>query len=679
MTYQTVKDREDDDLLDDEADEQDQDGEKSGSRLIAEDIAAQVRRDAYATAFRLRRQLMPHAITCAVLGSGLAAHAVCASGSAQPAAVATILMMTGFPVAVGIWAKVRKTRRRWARRVLIGGLGAAAWLTVAPFGVGPEHAAVLVGFEVAVAARWWQTVRIGYPGPAIEEPELAVPRVPSTAEEIMADWAEFNACDNGPAARSVLTNPEPTEHTIAFDLGLWRGRQTIATVRDKLDKIATGLDLGVQDLVLEEHPTKSDAWCRLQVITNSPIQGAVDFDGPRRRGGILELGPYADGSGEAPYRLYTDGSMWSGFILGGTGIGKSRVVENIVISALSGGDTDYWYLDPARGGSSPALAEHADFFATMDNADDMLDAAIAGLNARTEENAYEGWTGFTPSRDRPGLLIVVEECHNVFADQKRVMEWARIAREGRKVGISLLCVSQYPGLETFGTKEALRSSVMEGNALVMRVTSNSAGQMMAGLRIDPKTLPKIAGYAYVQGSEEAGIRTAPFRNRNTDPDRTGKAASGFLAAQPRPGLDMLFATATLSAGTTYRDRRVVEARTASGALIEALRAGRLPDGAFRKAAEAVRAVVSDLGQIIAFPSPLTLEDLQRPAAEATAPDGLTASQRAVLDAVSAGASRPTEVESATGLRHRRVAELLKELVADGHLVQPSYGRYQRAA
>lgn len=60
-------------------------------------------------------------------------------------------------------------------------------------------------------------------------------------------------------------------------------------------------------------------------------------------------------------------------------------------------------------------------------------------------------------------------------------------------------------------------------------------------------------------------------------------------------------------------------------------------------------------------------------------DGLTHSQRAILEAVAAGHNRPSQVEQVTGLKHRQVAYLLKELVASGHLLKPRYGRYRRAA
>lgn len=68
--------------------------------------------------------------------------------------------------------------------------------------------------------------------------------------------------------------------------------------------------------------------------------------------------------------------------------------------------------------------------------------------------------------------------------------------------------------------------------------------------------------------------------------------------------------------------------------------------------------------------------------ESTSPsdlDGLTHSQRAVIGAVEAGHSRPSQIEQATGLKHRQIAYLLKELVGSGHLLKPRYGRYRRAA
>lgn len=652
------------------------DGAPAG-RWTAEGLFGRVRADAYDTAVRHRAQIAPHAVTGAVLTAGLGMDAVVAAGGMSPAAAALAAAAVSAPTVAGLVLRARARGSEWVRRILVGGSAAAGWLVAAPFGVEPVSVAALVAGEYLLTARWWQTHRLGYPTDTDEVPEPIDAVEPAfepltPVEQIVADWDEYIACSGGPLQNSRLIAPQQHQHGYAFTLQLWRGRHTLTTAIAALDKLASGLDCGVDQLIVESHPLlKGEANCRFQLITNSPIIGNVVFDGPRRRGGMLELGPYADGSGEALYRLYTPGSMWSGVIIGGTGIGKSRVIENIVISALSGGDTEYWFLDPARGGSSPALAEHADWFVTMDQVDDMLDAALAELDARAEENAVEGWTGFTPSPGRPGLLIVADEFHVAAADHERAERFGRIAREGRKLGMALLVADQYPGLKTFGGNEALRSSVMEGNAIVLRSTSNQTGGLMAGLTVDPKTLPRIRGYAYVQGSEENGVRTAPFRNRNTEPEG-GPGAGRWLTAQPRPGLDTLMVTATLAAGTAYRDRRTcaTAGRDGSRARVESLRNGHVPADMLQGGKDTVTVLAPNVVEFPAF------RVIETPAGHSTA---LSASHQAVLDAVANGVTRPADIEVAVGLKHRRVAALLADLVTSGHLTKTGYGRYQSAA
>lgn len=663
--------REDEDVL---GDPDDSEASESAQTWIPSGAIARARRELYATAYRLRRQLLPHAAAGSVAGVGLAAHSIVAAGGMPASGASLVLAAAAFPAAFGISRVTRRRRPRWARRALAAGVAGAAWLTIAPFGVGAEQAAALTVADCVIGAGWWQRNRLGYPD-LTAEPVTDVP-VTTLADAIEADWDEFIACDGGPLARSRLFNATVTDHTIAFDGEFWRGRQTLLTATSALPKLAGGVGRRVQDIIVESDPAaKSDARFRFQVVTNSPISGDVRFTGPRRHGGTLDLGPYADGSGEAPHRLYTPGSMWSGVIIGGTGIGKSRLVENIVISAISGGDTVYIYICPQGGVSSPALARHSHWFADRHDAQFVLDAILAALLARGEENAAEGWAGFTPSPERPGILVVVEECHEVFTP-KTVPGWSKVAREGRKLGFALLAVDQYPGIKTFGNDEPLRSSVMEGNAHVLRSTSNQTGQLMAGLQVNPLTLPKIPGYAYTNGCEENGIRTAPYRNRDTGKDVEPTLA--WLNAQPMPDLDPLVTTAIThsTAGAAYLGRKssAEDRQAAARARVEAFRAGINPDEGNVRTGPAPAAMGdSDMGELIQFPGPLTLQDITG------RPLDLSASHSAVLDAVAAGATRPSEVEAATGLKHRRVAELLSELVSAGYLTQPRYGRYQRAA
>ncbi|GAA4522994.1 hypothetical protein GCM10023191_102440 [Actinoallomurus oryzae] len=644
--------------------------------------------DVRATRWRLRRQLLPHTVAAGVGGTGLAAHAIAAHGAA-PGQIAMVLAGTSVPAALWIARKVKKRKPRWTKRVLLAGLIGAGWLTLAPYGMGPEQAALLIGAEYALAARWWQHHRPGYPDPAAPPPTK---EKLESAEQIMADYREFAASKGAALEGSVLINPVQTRYTIAFDLGLNRGKQSIATLYSNLGKLATALDCNVEDLVPEPHPVLSSAWCRLQVLIDSPIAGNVDFTGPRREGGLLRLGPYADGDGEVPYKLYTPGSMWSGVVIGGTGIGKSRLIENAVISAISGGDTVYWFLDPQNGTSSPALAEHADWFATLDNADDVLDALLAIVDARGRQNAAMGIMEFTPSPERPGLLVVIDECHVVFADPNKAADWARIAREGRKVGVALLLASQYPGLETFGGKDAMRSSVMAGNAFALHTVSNQAKGLIPGLTVDPKELPKIPGYGYVLGTDpDIGLRTAPWRNRNT-----GSKAAQWLADQPMPGLDTFAATATLLSTEAYRDRHEnnTTAYDAAREFVDALTRGELPDQTRRRArrTRSAQPAAADLGRIISFPGPITQAVHQRPAVTgpnavatagaAAAPLALGDSHRMVLAAIAAGNSQPKGICDAVGLSRRQVQDLLAELLRAGYVTRTGAGsavRYSPAA
>lgn len=618
--------------------------------LVAEGVTGMASRagsDSWDTARTLRRQILPHAVTAAVLGAGWGEQAVMAAG-VSPVQIGTVMACTAGPMALAAWWRVRKLPN-WGRRVLLGGLGAATWLSLfAPHGVDATSATALLSFEAALAARWWAENRI--PDPALDEDGQELPPAPPLTEqdapdlelaEIMADFAEYVAGKSGPWPDAVLSLPTKTDFGWQFRIQLARGKSggNVTSARAKIEDVAGALGVGVDALIVEPHPLEeSPAIGMFQILTRSPIKGDVDFDGPRRfddgKGNItLGLGPYADGSGEAMYRLYTDGSMWSGLIIGGTGIGKSRVIENIAISAISGGDTLVFFNDPQGGVSSPALAKYGKWFTTMRDVGALQDTLLAILAARGAENTVLGAIGFTPSPERPGILVILDECHNIFADADRSEGWAKLAREGRKCGIAFLCVSQYPGVVTFGSNEALRSSVLEGNALVLRSTSNQTKQLMAGLTVDPKGLPKIPGYAYVQGAAE-GERTAPFRNRNTIPRNDRGLAERWLAALPQPELDALSTTASLAVGRFYVDRHLDSnsAQAAQAALVEALRAGTVPaDFAFGTAAQMKAAgtgtktsggaakptgKVGPMGKIITFP---TWESFLEAPATPTAP------------------------------------------------------------
>ena len=692
---------------------------KFSEAVEAEKLANEVK----STTKRLRNQILPHAAAGSVFAAGLAEHAIAASGHDAIRIMATSAVASSL-TALASWQFVKRKHKRWARRVLIAGLVSAGWLVVAPFGVGPENVAVLLGADAVLASAWWRVNRIGYPNLRRKQIVIAAkeaskvkpekkfgqtlsPRPPADkAQRTIADWDKYVGCNGGPVIDSKIFNPTNTKYTVAFEGLLARGKQSFSTLLINAPRIASGLDTSVENLIFEttfddmkdDGESASEARFKFQLVTNSPIRGAVNFDGPRRNGGTINVGPYADGSGEAPYRLYTEeGSMWSGVIIGGTGSGKSRLMENIVISAVSGGDTVVIYIDPQCGTSSPTLANNAHWFGTLDDSPYILEAVLAAMKERSSENALEGWTGFTPSPQRPGVLIAIDESHGVF--EQDGTGWAKVAREGRKVGFALLAADQYPGLKTFGGEEALRSSVMEGNSFVLRSTSRQTAQLMPGLTVDPLSLPKIAGYAYVIGSEENGARTAPFRNRNTLPTHMEKQEGQiwldkWYKSQPLVAPDTLVQTAfKLSAGgEAYESRAASETvrKDRSRVRIEALRNGIDPDevggGGFRAPMARKRSGgfvgFDDLG-VSSFPSAVSTsvvrgESVYNPD-DANVVKALTKSQQAVKDAIAGGLNRPSEIQESVDLSVRQVQSVLNELVDRGDVHKPKYGYYAISA
>lgn len=639
---------------------------KTAAQLIAEAEEKAAGR----TFYRLRRHARPWlaaAGTAALAAAGWWADKL--AGPLAVAVTAAALAAAGWLVWALAHTAIPSRLRGWSVACLTAG---CLWLPPAA-AAGPSWwaPASLVALTLALSARWWRSIRIPAPGSPPPPPEVNA----GPAETIPSLWDAHVGSQTGPLPGSYLTGQTAIAHGEEYTCQLARGKQTLLTVLDNLPRVASGLDVPVQYLVPAPHPSDRPSLLTLRVVTSSPVAGNVAFTRPRWSDGLVDLGPYTDGEGEACWRLCTpgdgdgDGSAWSGAVFGSTGIGKSRLVENLVTSALSSGLVVPWFLDPQGGASSPALQEHADWCVGIEDAPDMLAAVESVVTWRARENAAHGWTGFTPTVSRPLLLVVIDECHEVFRTSAQGAAWAKIARKCRKVGVSLVCLSQYAGLDSFGGSEALRSSVMSGNAIAMYAPSRQQGQLIAGLEVDPMTLPKIAGYGYIMGTSVA--RTAPFRNRLiSDP-------AGWFAAQPRPALDALSVKA---AGAAYAARAgsVEEVRAATRAEIDAFLSGPGPD--LTPAAPAEPAAgefdVPTFPRFRLLPGGAAGAPEPEDSGRATAPGSAAV---AVLDVLAAGPAGTAALVQATGYSESRVRQVLNRLMEDGQVTRPARGRYELSA
>lgn len=363
---------------------------------------------------------------------------------------------------------------------------------------------------------------------------------PSVAESMtmVERWDTYIRDSNGVLGGGVkhgvkITGPVPFDHGDTYTLEVAPYKQTLAIIQQEAPKIATGLDVPLENLVIEAHPDypKRPRIVRMQHITQSPIENTVWFDRPRYENGRILLGPYADGIGEAWLRLYEDGkSMWSTTLTGGTGLGKTRLTEIIAITALAmrdaGQHTVIFYMDGQDGASSPCLYENATWSVGPDGAPRMLGALERIATFRNKENRAhrpKAWTGFNPGPERPGIFVIIDEAHMILELPGVAKRLAKLGKMVRKLGIGFLNSAHDYSLETM-KEDTWRAALLGGNGLVMNVSSRIQGGLIPGLGIHPFDLPKVAGYGVVVGAKGSDIRTAPFRGRYA-PDEEEKASS----------------------------------------------------------------------------------------------------------------------------------------------------------
>lgn len=652
--------------------------DKTG-RAVMSQVEAEATRDKIAAdrknkrearlVYRQRRQLGPWAAAAGVLALG---GLLWLFRWDDPAAAVLMAFVLSLVVAFVGWLVGRRAGAWRVRTYVATGLADLWLLLAAVAGPSPEAIAALMLGTVAVSSRWWQQNRIPDPrGPVV--PEAVEKRGP-----IHERWAQYVACKGGPLAGSRLTEHDTTKRgKERYKVLLVPGQQTWTIAIQRNELIASGLNVPLSQMILEPHPDGAPSELLLTVVEVSPIKATVEYVGPAVVDGVIALGPYADGEGDATWRYWTPGevenggSVWGGAIIAGMGSGKSRLLELICIGALSTGHCVLWFIDPQGGASSPSLKKAANWYGDLGDASKMLDALELIIAWRGAKAADKEWIGFDPSPENPVLLVAIDEAHEVFAvDAER---WATLARKARKVGVCFVILSQYPGLSTFGGSEPLRAAIMAGNVVAMRCESRQNGQLLPGLEVDPLTLPPgMPGFGHTIARGDS--RSAPFRARYVkDPD-------AWLRHYPSPELDEFTAN---SAGDLYVDRAAEAAlqRDALRLAIEAkekgltgrqmitldITRGQREYLARQKAA----AVGLDVPEFPDFPAPA------EKVVDEVAPAPPTDARGAILARLDEGEARTAELIKAAGVSETRVREVVKALQEEEKVRKVRHGVYAR--
>jgi hypothetical protein len=485
-------------------------------------------RERQTTLYRCRKSLLPYLFAGGLVGiaEGLYYGRQVDPASAKIAGVSIVLLAVLGSLCV--WVRARKrllTDRLWGNAIIVA---AALWLGWSLHrGIDPTNAFVLLLTMVVFGLRWWPRVRQPYP-PKEKQPEHPV------GETIPQAWASFVSSPKGCLTGVPLGDLTKEKHADAYTVPLPRdGSITVSSVFGMLERLQQALNVPLEDIIWSKHPHPKMQYAGiLKIVTKSPIKKPVFFDKPRMINGSVLLGPYADGASEAMWQVYTENSMWGGFIVGVTGSGKSRLIEEIALTLRSRGDTQLWYCDGQNGGSSAYLNEHAEWSVPAKDFDDMLDALERIAEYRQDKLIDSKVPGFTPSPEYPGIQVILDEFQILLQDPGR--QSRRTAKRGvrnrtraerldelaattRKIGISFILATQASGLEMFDGKDRLRANVQARNTVVMKMKSRIAQQLIPNFFLDATKLPPLAGYAYTVESEDPDgaktTQTAPFRAR----------------------------------------------------------------------------------------------------------------------------------------------------------------------
>jgi hypothetical protein len=672
-----------------------------------------VRSGLRSAAHRNRKALYPWAVAAGLCAGGHLAWLIGWGNDATGPVTAVVAVAAVIAVVV---VAVKPRRRRsglpagWAAWAALATLTGLAWLILI-VASGPSYGR-LVWLVVATAVfglRWWAHVRRPYPTSGrdprepVDRPPAVVVEPPITRSELVDRWNKYLSRPGSQLAGSTVDDDvRPIEHGLVATIRLVPGKQSLQTVRQALPLISTALDSYPEDTIIERHPSGPPSMLLLTVVTTPAVTSPVLFERPVYDTGKFLLGPYRDGVGNAQISLYSPNSMETGFILGSRGSGKSRLLEKFALSAMAQGNTVVIYLDGQNGASSPLLWEHALWSGGPAEVPYIMQGLSGFMAYRQLYLRYHRLPGLTPSRELPGILVIVDECHRIW-DRTTVAWWANASREWRKLLGGIFAATQVATLkEAFAGSDALRSNLCAGNGIALRTMSSVQQEVFPGLNAKLSELPKGGGHGYTVDEGDTGkVRTAPFRDEwligqsdinqgiITPPPGIQTAEAWFAAVSGYQQLDARTAAAggAAFAGRLARaeqDRANLEKIFTSGALIDFV------DGAvmdFAPLPNSPAGAGDGDARVIQFPrftAPTATATLERPATPATVepqprkPEQLTAAQSRVWGVIAAGKGKTAEIAQILTISTQAVHKHLDVLLADGHIRRAGHGQYELA-
>lgn len=422
--------------------------EVAAGRTEALAAAVAAFKDARQLGYRHRYGLAPYGALATTWGGGILLHL-----TEQPwwTGVTATVAAAG---AASLWPKVRAAARRHPVQVPAALLTAAGYSLAAtldsPFGWAQS---ALFGAGALVSAPWWWTYRLRTvrPEPKLRELEAAQPKADDGPDENMLLWAMKPGSSRGVLARSYLTNRAPFKYGTRYRIVL--EDQTTEDALEARARIASAYGKPLDLVYVEETADGAQNAADLTLLNEMAVQDIQYWTGPTLDvdTGLMSIGPYADGAGEARIQLWEPGSGPLPMLISGAmRVGKSTILRLLFTEMMYAKHITPMFCDPQKGQSCPEWMNHLPKGAVARGVEETkalllkLRAEMYARNAMladiqwTDEDGEEqhGKHSYThPGMDGLDLLYcVIDEAHKVLAFDDIAELVQELLAEGSKAG-----------------------------------------------------------------------------------------------------------------------------------------------------------------------------------------------------------------------------------------------------
>jgi DNA segregation ATPase FtsK/SpoIIIE, S-DNA-T family len=356
--------------------------------------------------------------------------------------------------------------------------------------------ALVVAF-VVLGLFWWFDRR----NLRAQEVEAELARWPALVEKIGLKGVRRSAGRITETGKRIRLSWNPGTTTLENVQSHARGLESITGIKHKRIRFipVTDDDGDVETNMIDIEENKS-----------APGRKAsVPFDHPRMQTVYDRnyIGPLENGE---DYEVVWYDKKWGGkhtLAAGQTGSGKSGLYDLIIADSILCRDLVKWGCDPKGGMTMLGWAPTFDWFTTTEKGcEAMLTAVKEILTDRAAYAASKGWKVWRASPKNPLLLVVIDECAEVFGMFSGMVELANsIARMGRAAGVLLLLATQYP------TNEAISSSQLTkniGRRFCFSVLDHLAQRVIlpgSSDTVDATSIPVGPKYAGTFFTSEGGV------------------------------------------------------------------------------------------------------------------------------------------------------------------------------